>query len=578
MCYGRNLATMEMVDLGEAVGILAAQSIGEPGTQLTLRTFHIGGTSSRIAEEAERRARTDGLVTYTEDLEWADVPIEYEDGIRTMVRIALTRETESATEETKAGIVLVDPKDPKRALNRYPVPEGAFLQVKEGDLTSKGDNEKRATILYTWDPYNDPSIIKVDGELRWKDLVPGVTLREELDEGTGLRSIVVVTDPDRELHPSVLVYQPNRKDPQEYTLAEGSRIILGSPTDPVTRALDLPPEANPWSEHFKVTEHPINVAWPSKSKKESKDKTVFLSEPVKISKGVTITKIPRQAYKTRDITGGLPRIAELFEARRPKDPATMAEIDGAVKFGEIKRGKREIYVYPLAPDGTIPEAAEARLYEVPAGKHLRVHEGDRVRAGDRLTEGPVSPHEILQIKGPRAVQEYLLNEVQEVYRLQGVRINDKHIGVIVRQMLQKVRVTDPGETAFLDGETVDRLTYRDENERVMRKKGEPANAEPVLLGITKASLTTQSFISAASFQETTRILTDAAIRGAKDDLKGLKENIIIGHLIPAGTGHYRYVDLEIQPPEGFEPPPPVEVVEEVPVPDAALLIGDEVEV
>ncbi|MEI2720825.1 MAG: DNA-directed RNA polymerase subunit beta' [Gemmatimonadales bacterium] len=578
MCYGRNLATMEMVDLGEAVGILAAQSIGEPGTQLTLRTFHIGGTSSRIAEEAERRARTDGLVTYTEDLEWADVPVEYEDGIRTTVRIALTRETESATEETKAGIVLVDPKDPKRALNRYPVPEGAFLQIKEGDLASKGDNEKRASILYTWDPYNDPSIIKVDGELRWKDLVPGVTLREELDEGTGLRSIVVVTDPDRELHPSVLVYQVNRKDPQEYTLAEGSRIILGSPTDPATRALDLPPEANPWSEHFKVTEHPINVAWPSKSKKESKDKTVFLSAPVKISKGVTITKIPRQAYKTRDITGGLPRIAELFEARRPKDPATMAEIDGMVKFGEIKRGKREIYVYPLAPDGTIPEAAEARLYEVPAGKHLRVHEGDRVRAGDRLTEGPVSPHEILQIKGPRAVQEYLLNEVQEVYRLQGVRINDKHIGVIVRQMLQKVRVTDPGETSFLDGETVDRLTYRDENERVMKKKGAPANAEPVLLGITKASLTTQSFISAASFQETTRILTDAAIRGAKDDLKGLKENIIIGHLIPAGTGHYRYVDLEIQPPAGFEPPPPVEVVEEAPVPDAALLIGDEIEV
>ncbi len=572
MCYGRNLATMEMVDLGEAVGILAAQSIGEPGTQLTLRTFHIGGTSSRIAEEAERRARTDGLVTYTDDLEWADVPVEYEDGVRTSIRIALTREAESAAEETKAGIVIVDARDNSRALNRFPVPEGALLQVKAGDAVSKGDNDKRPTILYTWDPYNDPSIIKVDGELRWKDLVPGVTLREELDEGTGLRSVVVVTDPDRELHPSVLVYQTNRKDPQEYTLAEGSRIIFGSPTDPVTRAMDLPAEANPWSESFKVTEYPINVAWPSKSKKESKDKTVFLSPPVKISKGVTITKIPRQAYKTRDITGGLPRVAELFEARRPKDPATMAEIDGMVKFGEIKRGKREIYVYPVAPDGTVQETVEARLYEVPAGKHLRVHEGDRVRAGDRLTEGPVSPHEILGIKGPRAVQEYLLNEVQEVYRLQGVRINDKHIGVIVRQMLQKVRVTDPGETTFLDGETVDRQVYRDENDRVIRKKGTPATAEPVLLGITKASLTTQSFISAASFQETTRILTDAAIRGARDELRGLKENIIIGHLIPAGTGHYRYVDLEIQPPEGFEPPAVVEAaVEVVAVPDAVLL-------
>jgi DNA-directed RNA polymerase subunit beta' len=569
MCYGRNLATMGMVDLGEAVGILAAQSIGEPGTQLTLRTFHIGGTSSRIAEEAERRARTDGVVTYTDDLEWADVPVTYEDGITTSIRVALTRETESVEEESRAGIVLVDAKDRSRALNRYPVPEGALLQVKEEDPTIRGSEEARATVLYTWDPYNDPSIIKTDGELRWKDLVPGVTLREELDEGTGLRSLVVMADPDRELHPSVLVYQKNRKDPQEYTLAEGARIILGSPTDPVSRAMEIPAKANPWSEKFTVEERPITDAWPSKSKREAKDKTVFLSPPIQVLKGVTITKIPRQAYKTRDITGGLPRVAELFEARRPKDPATMAEVDGVVKFGDIKRGKREIFIFPMAPDGTLTEGAEARVYEVPAGKHLRVHEGDRVRAGDRLTEGPVSPHEILGIKGPRAVQEYLLNEVQEVYRLQGVRINDKHIGVIVRQMLQKVRVTDPGEGSFLDGETVDRLSFREENERVLRRKGMPATAEPVLLGITKASLSTRSFFSAASFQETTRILTDAAIRGAKDDLIGLKENIIIGHLIPAGTGHYRYVDLEIDAPEGFEPPPPPPP-EEV-QPEAALV-------
>jgi DNA-directed RNA polymerase subunit beta' len=337
--------------------------------------------------------------------------------------------------------------------------------------------------------------------------------------------------------------------------------------------MTIPPEANPWSEKFKVEERPINEAWPSKTKKEAKDKTVFLSPPVAVKKGVTITRIPRQAYKTRDITGGLPRVAELFEARRPKDPATMAEVDGIVKFGEIKRGKREIFVYPTGPDGMVPEGQEARVYEVPAGKHLRVHEGDRVRAGDRLTEGPVSPHEILQVKGPRAVQEYLLNEVQEVYRLQGVRINDKHIGVIVRQMLQKVRVTEPGDTMFLDGETVDRLTFRDENDRVARRKLETATAEPVLLGITKASLTTQSFISAASFQETTRILTDASIRGSRDDLKGLKENIIIGHLIPAGTGHYRYVDMDIQPPEGFEPPPPPEPEE--PLPEVVLIGADD---
>src|SRR5688572_27666526 len=574
MCYGRNLATMDMVDMGEAVGILAAQSIGEPGTQLTLRTFHIGGTSSRIAEEAERRARSDGVVKYTKGLEFTDLGVEYEDGTRGEIRIVLTREDESADEEAKEGILVMDPKDPSHVLSRYPVPEGAILHAREGEAVTRGDSEKRATILYTWDPYNDPSIIKSDGELRWKDLVKDVTLREELDEGTGLRSLVVTADPDRELHPSVLVYTPNRKDPQEYTLAEGSRIIFGSPTDQVSRAIDLPDAANPWSSKYHVDERPVSEAWPSKSKKESRDKTVYLSPPVKVVKGVSVTKMPRQAYKTRDITGGLPRIAELFEARRPKDPATMSEIDGVVKFGEIKRGKREIFVYPMNKDGSIVEGEAAQVYEVPAGKHLRVHEGDRVRAGDRLTEGPVNPHEILLIKGPRAVQEYLLNEVQEVYRLQGVRIADKHIGVIVRQMLQKVRVTDPGDTSFLEAEAVDKLSFREENERILKRKAKPSISEPLLLGITKASLTTQSFISAASFQETTRVLTDAAIRGAKDDLRGLKENIIIGHLIPAGTGHYRYVDLEIQPPPGFEPPPPAPPEAEQP----AVVLTEEVEV
>ncbi len=574
MCYGRNLATMDMVDMGEAIGILAAQSIGEPGTQLTLRTFHIGGTSSRIAEEAERRARASGVVKYTSGLEFADVPVEYEDGTRVTVRIALTRDDESADEESKEGILVVDQSDPKRVLNRYPVPEGAQIQVKEGDAV-----QGKMTILYTWDPYNDPSIIKLDGELRWKDLVPGSTLREELDESTGLRSIVVMADPDRELHPSVLVYAANRKEPQEYILAEGSRIILGSDADMITRSMNLPDEGNPWSTRFKVEEYPINVAWPGKSKKEAKDKTVFLSPAVKIQKGVTVTKMPRQAYRTRDITGGLPRVAELFEARRPKDPATISEIDGAVKFGEIKRGKREIFVYPLAEPGKKGEPEPPQLYEVGSGKHLRVHEGDRVRAGDRLTEGPVNPHDILRIKGPRAVQEYLLNEVQEVYRLQGVRISDKHIGVIVRQMLQKVRVTDPGDTDFLEGETVDKVMFREENDRMIKRKGVPAQSEPVLLGITKASLTTQSFISAASFQETTRVLTDAAIRGAKDDLLGLKENIIIGHLIPAGSGIYRYAEIEIEPPEGYEPlPPPSEVPVEAATPPipVGIAVDDDV--
>jgi DNA-directed RNA polymerase subunit beta' len=561
MCYGRNLATMKMVDMGEAVGILAAQSIGEPGTQLTLRTFHIGGTASRIAEEAERTARSAGEVRYTEGLEYADVKVEYEDGSDGKIRVVLTREDESAEEEAKEGLLVVDPKDPDRVFNRYPVPEGAILHVKEGDIVAKSDGERRASVLYTWDPYNDPSIIKRDGEMKWKDLVPGVTLREELDEATGLRSLVVSADPDKELHPSVLVYSKGKKDPQEYTLAEGSRILLGSPTDMVSRARKIPDGGNPWSAKFHVKEVPAIEAWPSKTKKETKDKTVFLSDPVAINKGITVTKIPRQAYKTRDITGGLPRVAELFEARRPKDPATISEIEGVVKFGEIKRGKREIFVFP-------PEEGEPQTYDVPAGKHLRVHEGDRVRPGDRLTEGPVNPHDILQIKGPRAVQEYLLNEVQEVYRLQGVRISDKHIGVIVRQMLQKVRVTEPGDSEFLEGETVDRSRFREENAEVLKNEGDAATSEPVLLGITKASLTTQSFISAASFQETTRVLTDAAIRGAKDDLLGLKENIIIGHLIPAGTGIYRFAEIDIDPPAGFEPPPPIEV-EEVVEPEVA---------
>jgi DNA-directed RNA polymerase subunit beta' len=245
-----------------------------------------------------------------------------------------------------------------------------------------------------------------------------------------------------------------------------------------------------------------------------------------IEPGTTLAKISREVYKTRDITGGLPRVAELFEARKPKDPSVITEIDGSIRFGEIKRGKREIVV--------VPNQGAERVYEVPVGKHLRVHEGDAVRAGDR------------RIKGPRAVQEYLLNEVQEVYRLQGVKINDKHIGVIVRQMLQKVRITDSGDSEFLEGEHVDRTIFRDQNQSLIAKGKTPARSEPLLLGITKASLTTQSFISAASFQETTRVLTDAAVRGARDELVGLKENIIIGHLIPAGTGIFRGQDVEFQ--------------------------------
>ncbi|MBI4503501.1 MAG: DNA-directed RNA polymerase subunit beta', partial [Gemmatimonadetes bacterium] len=476
MCYGRNLAIMDIVDLGEAVGILAAQSIGEPGTQLTLRTFHIGGTAARIAEQTARKTKLEGTLEYGDRLALVEMP----DGRNIVTGY-------------DGELILKDADDQVRS--RFQVPLGATLAVKDGQEVKRDD------LLFTWDPYTNPIITDVPGKVRFVDIVEDETIREEFDEITGLRQRVVTEDRDKKLHPHIEIVQAKgekERKIRDYVIPEGAQITV--------------------------------------------------EDGQTVHAGETLAKISREAYKTRDITGGLPRVAELFEARRPKDPATISEIDGTVKFGEIKRGKREILVHP--------DQGEPQLYEVPAGKHLRVHEGDKVRAGDRLTEGPVNPHDILQIKGPRAVQEYLLNEVQEVYRLQGVKINDKHIGVIVRQMLQKVRVVDPGDTDFLEGESVDRLIFRDRNERVVKKGGKGATAEPLLLGITKASLTTQSFISAASFQETTRVLTDAAIRGAKDDLLGLKENIIIGHLIPAGSGVYRYSEIEIEPPAGFEPPPP----------------------
>lgn len=483
MCYGRNLATMNMVDLGEAVGILAAQSIGEPGTQLTLRTFHIGGTAQREAEHTQRKSKLSGTIQYSDRLRHVALP----DG-------------QEIVTGYEGEIVLHDSDGQVRS--RFHVPLGALLAVAGGQEIKKGD------LLFEWDPYSHPIIADVGGHLRFNDIVEDETVKEVLDELTARRQRVIIEDREKKLHPHIEIVQKikggKERRVRNFVIPEGAQLLV--------------------------------------------------EDGKEVHAGEILAKISREAYRTRDITGGLPRVAELFEARRPKDPATIAEIDGVVRFGDIKRGKREIFVEPSSGEG--------QVYDVPAGKHLRVHEGDKVLAGDRLTEGPVNPHDILRIKGPRAVQEYLLNEVQEVYRLQGVKINDKHIGVIVRQMLRKVSVVDPGDAGFLEGESVDRLTFRDKNETIVKRGAEPATSEPILLGITKASLTTQSFISAASFQETTRVLTDAAIRGAKDDLLGLKENIIIGHLIPAGTGIYRYSEIEIEPPEGFEPPPPVEDEEE----------------
>jgi DNA-directed RNA polymerase subunit beta' len=488
MCYGRNLATMEMVDIGEAIGIIAAQSIGEPGTQLTLRTFHIGGTAARIAEQTSRKSKVAGVVEFGDRL------------------VVVTNGEKQRIVTSYEGEMVIKSSNEKNAAiaARLQVPLGAIIMVEDGDEVKKDQ------VIFTWDPYTNPIITDVDGTIKFVDIVEDESVSEELDELTGLRQRVIIEDREKKLHPHIEIVQEKggkEKRVRDFIIPAGAQLIV--------------------------------------------------EDGQKIHAGTTIAKVGREAYKTRDITGGLPRVAELFEARRPKDPATISEIDGIVRFGEIKRGKREIFVAPMNPDGSLDETRESQLYEVAAGKHLRVHEGDRVRAGDKLSEGPVNPHDILRIKGPRAVQEYLLNEVQEVYRLQGVKINDKHIGVIVRQMLQKVRIMEPGTTEFLEGENVDKGVFRVENDKAKKKKHSPAVAEPLLLGITKASLTTQSFISAASFQETTRVLTDAAIRGARDDLLGLKENIIIGHLIPAGTGMYRYqeVEMDLGVPEGFEPLP-----------------------
>jgi DNA-directed RNA polymerase subunit beta' len=456
-----------MVDLGEAVGVIAAQSIGEPGTQLTLRTFHIGGTAARIAEQSKVVARTDGKATFKK--------------VRTVTKeegygVVLSRDGE---------LHLLDEK--KRIRARYNVPYAANMRVKDKSMVKKGD------VLFEWDPYTNIILSEHSGKIQFVDLIEDVSYREELDETTGLRQRVIVEQREKTLRPRISILESGGRKTATYSI-------------PTRAYLQVYPGD-------------------------------------KIEAGDILVKLPREISKTGDITGGLPRVAELFEARKPKDPAVVSEIDGAVEFGKIIRGSTQIFV---------KGETEEKEYLIPHGKHLRVHSLDVVEAGDRLCEGPIDPHDILRIKGPNAVQEYLVNEIQEVYRLQGVKINDKHIEVIVRQMLQKVKVEDIGSTNFLEGEQVDKHRFKEENERVIAEGGEPATFQPLLLGITKASLTTDSFISAASFQETTRVLTEAGISGKTDYLLGLKENVIIGHLIPAGTGLEKYRSVEVKEEEEEE--------------------------
>ncbi|MDD5730556.1 MAG: DNA-directed RNA polymerase subunit beta' [Candidatus Omnitrophica bacterium] len=458
-CYGRNLATGKLSELGEAVGVIAAQSIGEPGTQLTLRTFHIGGTASRVVEQSFIKSKNKGYIKY-HNLRVVPKRKEF---------VLLNRN----------GAISVNDKD-GRELERYFLPQGAFLAVKDGDEVEKGVS------FVHWDPYTSPILTEVTGQVKYEDLRDGVTITQELNPVTKLTEHVVV-EHKQEFHPQVLILDEKKDIMGIYPIPVGAHIM-------------------------------------------SKDGQG-------VEAGDLLAKIPRVSVKTRDITGGLPRVAELFEARRPKEPAIISEIDGFVEFGQTKKGQRLIIVKSAT--------GMQREYIIPHGKHPNVYKGDRVMAGQQLTDGPVVLQDILRVCGDKVLQEYLVNEVQEVYRLQGVHINDKHVEVIIRQMLKKVRIEDPGDTEFLPLQQVDKWKFQKENAKALKKGQKPAQATPLLLGITKASLTTESFISAASFQETTRMLTEAATAGKHDDLLGLKENVIVGHLIPAGTGFKIHRDIEV---------------------------------
>lgn len=505
-CYGRNLATGKLVDVGEAVGTIASQSIGEPGTQLTLRTFHTGGTALLIASQSSVIAKFDGTIQFEN---MRVVSYEEEEGD---VQIVVSR----------SGVINIVDTDNNRILTRYDATYGATLKMKEGQKVKKGD------MIYEWDPYNASIITEVAGTVKFIDMVPNVTYREVNDEQTGHITKVIIDSRDRTKSPTVNIVNKKDKILKSYSIPTKAQLRVDDNDD--------------------------------------------------VGIGTSLVKIPRDLGRTRDITGGLPRVTELFEARAPQNPAIISEIDGTVAYGKPKRNQKVLEVTSLDQKTT-------KSYVVKTGKYVLVQEEDFVRSGDRLTEGSTNPHDILMIKGPNAVQEYLVNEIQEVYRMQGVKINDKHIEVIVRQMLQKVKIIDAGDANFLQNENVDKIRFYDENiklkslmvvddpgdskfmpeelvhRRIIREENnqlkkkdkkeiefhpaEPAIGEPILLGITQASLTTESWLSAASFQETTRVLSEASVAGKIDNLNGLKENVILGQLIPAGTGLRKYQQMKV---------------------------------
>ncbi|HET9276576.1 MAG TPA: DNA-directed RNA polymerase subunit beta', partial [Flavitalea sp.] len=510
-CYCKNLATGNLAQKGDAVGIIAAQSIGEPGTQLTLRTFHVGGVAGSAAVESTLTAKFDGVVQFDG---LRTVTIENNEGNKMQVVIGRTGE-----------LRIMDVKN-DRLLITNNIPYGATLNVKDGQKVNKGD------LICTWDPFNNVIMAEINGTIKFDNVIEGVTYREESDEQTGHREKVVIETRDKTKIPQLIV---EGKESKSYNLPTGSHIVIEEDDD--------------------------------------------------VKAGQVIVKIPRILGKLRDITGGLPRVTELFEARNPGNPAIVSEIDGVVSMGAIKRGNREIVIE--AKDGV------QKKYLVPLTRQILAQDGDFVKAGSSLSDGQTSPQDILSIQGPFAVQQYVVNEIQEVYRLQGVRINDKHIEVIVRQMMRKVSIVDPGDTKFLEEDLVDKFEFLEENDWVFDKKivtepGEstklragqivslrevreensilrrndkklvefrdasPATSAPTLLGITKASLGVQSWISAASFQETTKVLSSAAIHGKTDDMLGLKENVITGHPIPAGTGLREFENMIVGSKEEYE--------------------------
>ena len=468
-CYGRDLGHGHLVNIGEAVGIIAAQSIGEPGTQLTMRTFHIGGTA-KFEEHSTLDSRHDGSVKY--------VDLNY-----------VTSKTGDLVVMSRHGEIHVLDEQ-LRSRGKYTVPYGAHLKVGDASTVKRGDR------MAEWDPFSIPILSEVDGTIKFGDIIEGKTMQEQVDEVTGLSRKVIVEFKGADLRPRVSI-----KD------AKGKTAKV-----PGTNA---------------AARHLLSVGV-----------NLVVSEGGEVKAGDIIAKIPRETTKTKDITGGLPRVAELFEARKPKDFAVISEIDGVVSYGKDAKGKRKVVV--------MPEIGDEKEYLIPKGKHVSVQEGDRVIAGEPLMSGVNNPHDLLMIKGEKALARYLVDEVQEVYRLQGVKINDKHMEVIVRQMLRRVKVIDPGDTPFMADEQVEKFRFQEENSKAIARGERPAVGEPVLLGITKASLSTQSFISAASFQETTRVLTEASLAGKVDYLRGLKENVIMGRLIPAGTGLVMYRKLGIK--------------------------------